>query len=366
MTKVLLDTDKAAVIEAVSGATVTDAGTPASDDKVLIQDTSDSDNLKYVNIADLPGGGVDVLSNVATARIIGRTTAGSGDSEELTATAARTLLNVEDDADVTDATNVTAAGALMDSEVTNLAQVKAFDSTDYAAALGTDDNYVTDAEKTVIGNTSGTNSGDQDLSGLAPIANPTFTGEIGVGSVNVSETELGILEGLTASTAELNKMDGVTATTAEINYVDGVTSAIQTQLDTKAEDAADVGLGNVDNTSNATERAATATLENKRIQPRVSSSASGDITPTKVDFDRYIRTAQAAAITISNPTMDVGEVVAIQLSANGLGRAITFGTHYKGLGGLPLPTETEDLKMMSMVLEKVTATKVLVSYVNEA
>ena len=47
-------------------------------------------------------------------------------------------LNVEDGADVTDATNVTAAGALMDSEVTNLAQVKAFDSSDYAtAAQGT-------------------------------------------------------------------------------------------------------------------------------------------------------------------------------------------------------------------------------------
>jgi len=42
----------------------------------------------------------------------------------------------------------------MDSEVTNLAQVKAFDTTDYAAALDADDNYVTDAEKTVIGNTS--------------------------------------------------------------------------------------------------------------------------------------------------------------------------------------------------------------------
>ena len=43
-------------------------------------------------------------------------------------------LNVEDGADVTDATNVTAAGALMDSEVTNLSQVKAFDTTDYATA----------------------------------------------------------------------------------------------------------------------------------------------------------------------------------------------------------------------------------------
>ena len=44
------------------------------------------------------------------------------------------LDGVEALADVTDATNVTAAGALMDSEVTNLAQVKAFDQTDYATA----------------------------------------------------------------------------------------------------------------------------------------------------------------------------------------------------------------------------------------
>jgi len=37
----------------------------------------------------------------------------------------------------------------------------------FAPALGADDNYVTDAEKVVIGNTSGTNTGDQDLSGYA-------------------------------------------------------------------------------------------------------------------------------------------------------------------------------------------------------
>tara|TARA_R110002126_G_scaffold4177_1_gene22371 strand:+ start:2366 stop:4258 length:1893 start_codon:yes stop_codon:yes gene_type:complete len=35
--------------------------------------------------------------------------------------------------------------------------------TDYAPALGADDNYVTDVEKVVIGNTSGTNSGDQAI-----------------------------------------------------------------------------------------------------------------------------------------------------------------------------------------------------------
>ena len=48
------------------------------------------------------------------------------------------LNGIEAGANVTDATNVAAAGALMDSEVTNLAQVKAFDSSDYAtAAQGT-------------------------------------------------------------------------------------------------------------------------------------------------------------------------------------------------------------------------------------
>jgi len=47
------------------------------------------------------------------------------------------LDGIEASADVTDATNVEAAGALMDSEVTNLAQVKAFDSADYATAAHT-------------------------------------------------------------------------------------------------------------------------------------------------------------------------------------------------------------------------------------
>lgn len=44
------------------------------------------------------GGTVDAVSNVATSRILGRVTAGSGDSEELTAAQVRTLLNVADGA----------------------------------------------------------------------------------------------------------------------------------------------------------------------------------------------------------------------------------------------------------------------------
>ena len=58
---------------------------------------------------------------------------GTIDGRDL-ATDGTKLDGIEASADVTDTANVTAAGALMDSEVTNLAQVKAFDSSDYATA----------------------------------------------------------------------------------------------------------------------------------------------------------------------------------------------------------------------------------------
>jgi hypothetical protein len=74
-------------------------------------------------------GGVDITGDI--------TVSGTVDGRDL-ATDGSKLDGIEASADVTDTANVTAAGALMDSEVTNLAQVKAFDSSDYAtAAQGT-------------------------------------------------------------------------------------------------------------------------------------------------------------------------------------------------------------------------------------
>lgn len=94
--------------------------------KIGIDSTAWND-LDYANPAD-----------VAAADITDATAAGQAILTAADNAAIRTLLNVEDGADVTDATNVTAAGALMDSEVTNLPDVKAFDPADYAtAAQGT-------------------------------------------------------------------------------------------------------------------------------------------------------------------------------------------------------------------------------------
>jgi hypothetical protein len=84
------------------------------------------------------GTGSPESLQVGTNTIVGRVSGGGSEIDDLSPSQVRSLINVEDGADVTDTANVTASGALMDSEVTNLAQVKAFDSTDYAtAAQGT-------------------------------------------------------------------------------------------------------------------------------------------------------------------------------------------------------------------------------------
>ena len=79
------------------------------------------------------------------------------------------LDGIEALADVTDATNVAAAGALMDSEVTNLSQVKAFDTTDYAtAAQGT--------------------TADSAMQDLVDDTTPTLGGELDCGANSVGFT----------------------------------------------------------------------------------------------------------------------------------------------------------------------------------
>lgn len=93
--------------------------------------------------------------------------------------------SVETNADVTDTANVTSAGALMDSELASIADVKALDQSVVSGAAptftntnfteATDKNYVTDAQQTVIGNTSNTNTGDEaaasaTVSGISELA----------------------------------------------------------------------------------------------------------------------------------------------------------------------------------------------------
>ena len=74
-------------------------------------------------------------------------------------------------------------------------------------------------------------NGAADISGnLGVGGNLTVTGNIVIGSADINETELEILDGLTVTTAEVNVLDGITSTTAELNIIDGDTSATSTTV----------------------------------------------------------------------------------------------------------------------------------------
>ena len=133
----------------IEGFTNGTAITVAATDKLLL---SDAGVEKYINVSqlfDTSDFDSEVAANSAVSANTAKVSADGSVREHSDVTDAGSgaiitdverdkLTNIEDGADVTDTTNVTAAGALMDSEVTNLAQVKAFDKTDYAtAAQGT-------------------------------------------------------------------------------------------------------------------------------------------------------------------------------------------------------------------------------------
>jgi len=124
---------------AVAVATKPDTGSISGGTGI---DTTPSGNSVSIaidsTVATLTGTQTLTNKTLNTPAITGALTTNSTIDGRDVATDGTKLDGIEASADVTDTANVTAAGALMDSEVTNLAEVKAFDSTDYAtAAQGT-------------------------------------------------------------------------------------------------------------------------------------------------------------------------------------------------------------------------------------
>jgi hypothetical protein len=160
------------------------------------------------------------IQNIAADNVLLGNTSGAGSAiSELSATQVRSLLNIEDGADVTDAANVNAAGAVMNSDTStaemsfvldedNMASdsntkvptqqsVKAYVDTEIASALASEMSYKG-------GYNAATNSPDLDSSPIATAIGDTytvtnagtfFTTPVQVGDVIICEAENATTEG---------------------------------------------------------------------------------------------------------------------------------------------------------------------------
>jgi len=171
--------------------------------------------------------GIDVTGNIAVS--------GTVDGRDV-ATDGTKLDGIEANADVTDTANVTAAGALMDSEVTNLAQVKAFDSADYAtAAQGTTadsalQNVVEDTTPQLGGdldlNSSDiTGTGNIDISGNLDVDTGTIKLDgnypVGLGNIGLGLSALSSVESGGAYNIAIGQSSLTLATTGTFNICIG-------------------------------------------------------------------------------------------------------------------------------------------------
>lgn len=236
-------------------------------------------------------------------------------------------------------------------------------------ALGTTANQWSDlflAEGGVInwdnGDATLTQSGNTITFGGITTFNVGTTTSVGLGTIEVGHASDTTITRVSAGKIAVEGVNVVTTSSTDTltnktialgsNTVSGTTAQFNTAL-TDGDFATLAG---------------TETLTNKKIDPRVETTAStATYTFNRANYDKGFLTAQAAALTIANSTnTSVGDTWSLSILDNGTARALTFGTDYVGLSGLALPTTTTVSKWMEIIFSKVTSTKVLVSYVNEA
>jgi hypothetical protein len=177
----------------------------------------------------------------------------------------------------------------------------------------------------------------------------------------VSDTEIGYLDGVTSAIqTQLDnkqpKISGVSDT--EIGYLDGVTSAIQTQLNDKAPISNPtftgtvsgitktmVGLGNVDNTSDANKPVSSATQTALDAKAPLASptftgtpaapTATAGTNTTQVATTAFVGTAVANLVGTASSTLDtLGEI------ATALGNDANLSTTLTSAIGLKAPIDS--------------------------
>lgn len=87
-----------------------------------------------------------------------------------------------------------------------------------AGSLGADDNYVTDAEKVKLGNLSGTNTGDQDLSGYEVLTNKDVDGTLAANSDTKYPSQKAVKTYVDTAVTGLLDFKGTTNASGNPNY----------------------------------------------------------------------------------------------------------------------------------------------------
>ena len=165
------------------------------------------------------------------------------------------------------------------------------DATTADIASSTDKRYVTDAQLVVVGNTSGTNTGDNatnsQYSGLAASKQDTLVSATNIKTIN-STTLLG--------SGNIAVEPTITATTSADYYRGDKTFAT---LNKTA-----VGLGNVDNTTDANKPVSTATqtaLDAKTNKLIVTNRQTASYTLVLGDADKLVEINNASANNLTIP-----------------------------------------------------------------
>jgi cytoskeletal protein CcmA (bactofilin family) len=316
-------------------------------------------------------------------------------------------------------------------------------TTSIGSVTGTEISYLAGVTASIQGQIDDLEQADVNIQGelddKANTANPTFTGTVVLPTTtsigDVSSTEIGYVNGVTSgiqtqldaklasatASSTYAPLSGPTFTgtvvlpsttsvgdvsSTELGYVNGVTSAIQTQLDAKAPTAdptftgtvagvtkSHVGLGNVDNTSDANKPVSTATQTALDAKASLAGATfTGDVT---VETDLTIEgnltvsgtttTIDVTDLSVSDPliylasgqyaedVLDVGFLAATGVVGgtegshlhSGFFRDVSDGKKWKLISNVPHPVsnvvDTTNATRETLVVGNLEATGVVFS-----
>ena len=145
-------------------------------------------------------------------------------------------------------------------------------------------------------------------------------------TLNTNWTNIGTFIGALDS-AELAKLDGLTASTAELNHSVGVTSAIQTQLNAKADDGTTISAG--DGLSGGGSLGANRTISHADTSSQGSVDNNGNTVIQDISVDAY-----GHVTSIGSTALSIPDGIGVNQTWSVVAR--TSGTSYRNTTGSPI------------------------------